>query len=844
MRELLQYVKRPGRYIGPEPNAVVKLHDSVKLKIALVYPDLYEIGISNLGLRILYGLINDLPYALAERAYMPGKDMEAAMERHAVTLSTIESDTPLDQFDIIGITLQTELNFPNALHVIGLSGLKPYSRERTDTFPLVIGGGSCAFSPEPVADFFDAFVIGDGEEAVRELIDTSIACREQGLLKQECLERIAHIEGVYVPCLYRQIQDTHGNFKGIMPVNKPARPLKRRILPGINNVVLKNSIVPLIKPVHDRLVVEIARGCTKGCRFCQAGMIYRPVREKNMGTILEEIKHNVDVSGFSDISLLSLSAGDYSHIHQLLKSFMSEFADDRCSLSLPSLRIDSVTSQMLEHIKQVRKTGFTVAIEAGTQRLRDAINKNIADEEIISSVELAAKMGWQTIKLYFMLGLPFETEDDVNGMAALIKRIYAAVRKHSKRTLVNASISAFIPKPHTPFQWAGMIAPEEYRKRLSIVKNSLKNTGVVIKQQLPEISIVEALLAKGDRRMARVIEEVVEHGFTIDSSETGIDYTAWYKAWVDAVGNNGLSLPDLLQQRSHEDPFPWDHIDTLIPKSFLWQEYQESQHGSLTPDCFQAVCTDCGVCDFKRIEPVAAETEPPKIAVSVEQHDTERWSTVMRIQYTKAGLMRFLGHLELMDFLMHALHRSGLPLAYTAGFHPKPVVSFSDPLPLGIESSAEYMDVRLNGDMDPGKVMQALKKTEHRGLTFINAVSIPYGSKPVSSAIRAVHYELVLDAVNSCNMSVLSSAIDLLLSSEKFMIVSGHKDKTGELDIRPFIDVISIDVSGRLFMVIKRIQGRIIGPVDIMEKGLGIPYMDIIGAPLKKVKVDFNDDGK
>ncbi len=836
MRELLPYVRRPGRYIGPEPNAVVKQHDTVKLKTALVYPDLYEIGIANLGLRILYELINELPYALAERAYSPGSDMEAIMSRYNAKLTTIESDTPLDTFDIIGITLQTELNYTNAINILKLAGLPLRANDRKATFPLVIGGGSCAFNPEPVADFFDAFVVGDGEGAIKEIIDTLVLCKEERAPKQECLKRIASIRGVYVPGLYRQIEDASGNFKGIVPVDASVPPVTRAVLPDINRVVVKNTIVPLIKPIHDRLVVEIARGCTKGCRFCQAGMIYRPVREKDMDVVIQEIKQNIDASGFSDISLLSLSAGNYTHILSLLKSFMAEFGDDRCSLSLPSLRIDSVTGQMLDQIRQVRKTGFTVAIEAGTQGLRNKINKNISDEEILTSVELAAKMGWQTIKLYFMLGLPFETEDDVKGMGELIKRIHTAVRKHNKRTRINASISAFIPKPHTPFQWAEMISPEAFKTKLSIVKTGIRNTGITVKHQLPEISAVEAVLARGDRSIGAVIEGIVRHGITADSSETGFDYQIWF----DTLRDKGFSLPALLGQKGPDDPLPWDHINTFIPKSYLLQEYRNADSGIRTPDCFAEACSDCGVCDFRSIEPVHAKNGLTKKQHTVNREDTSRWTTTIRVKYTKEGLIRFLGHLELIDFLLHLLHRSGLPLAYTKGFHPKPVVSFSDPLPLGIESTAEYIDIKLFSDAGAGTFLQALKRMDYDGLRFLDAVTLPYGSKPVNSSTKAIHYEMELAAIKSCTLSVAGTALDILVNSEKFMIPSNKK--TGEFDIRPFIDVLRLDAAGRLFLVIKSLNNRIIGPLDIIEKGLGIPYHEIIGAPLKKVKVDFENE--
>ncbi len=869
MRELLAQVRRPTRYIGPEPNAVVKQHDSVRLKVALVYPDLYEVGMTNLGIRILYERINDLSYALAERAYLPGEDMESVMRRHGGRLSTLETDTPLDRFDIIGITLQTELNYVNTLHALRLSGLAARSAARKACFPLVIGGGSCAFNPEPMADFFDAFVIGDGEDAVIEIIDAIARCKENGLPKASCLDALAHIEGVYVPSRYRQIIDENGNFRAILPDDTSVPRVRKRILPDINQVVLRRPIIPFVRPVHDRLVVEIARGCTRGCRFCQAGMIYRPVREKDMETVLKEIEENSSASGFSDISLLSLSAGDYTMISPLLRSFMSQFAGERCSVSLPSLRIDSVTGPLLDQIRQVRKTGLTVAIEAGTQRMRDIINKGITEEDIIASVQLAARMGWQTIKLYFMLGLPFESDADVTGMAGLINRIYAAVREHSGRTQINVSIAAFIPKPHTPFQWSGMIASEEFRRRLSIVRSMVKGKKITIKYQKPEISVIEAILARADRRIGPVIEEVARHEASIGSagevSDSPSSFAAQapheassdadddamhrndYRVWLDAIASRGLSLSDLLGNLGTDQPLPWDHIDTSIPISFLKQEYERARDGIVTKDCFQAVCTDCGVCDFSRIEPRSSREPQSGVlrrgsAAQRSRVMPDRWTTDVRVRYTKAGTMRFLGHLELIDFIMHALHRTGLPLVYTTGFHPKPIVSFSEPIPAGIESSAEYMDIKLSGETDPDRTLAALKRVGYRGLEFVESIRLPYGTMPVGGAVRAVHYELALDAVRSCTMSVLGPAIDLLLISERFMVPLSRKDREDETDVRPFIRTLRVDESGRLLMVMQRVHGRLIGALDILEKGLGIPYHDIIGAPLKKVAVEFGDE--
>lgn len=836
MREFLQYVKKPGRYIGPEPNAIVKQHSTVKLKVALVYPDLYEIGISNLGLRIIYELINELSYALAERAYSPAIDMENLLRKHKAKITTIESDTPLDEFDIIGITLQTELNYVNVVNILKLAGLHVRSKDRKSFSPIIIGGGSCTYNPEPIADFFDAFVIGDGEVVIKDIIDTVIQCKENGISKQLCIDQLANIKGIYVPALYNQVEVHDGNFKGIVPINPSAPQVTRVVFPDINKVVLKHQIIPFVKPVHDRIVVEIARGCTKGCRFCQAGMIYRPVREKDVDNILNEIKNNILTSGFSDVSLLSLSSADYTHIVSLLKAFMSQFKDNQCSISLPSLRVDSVTGQILNQISQVRKTGFTVAIEAGTQRLRNVINKNITDEQIISSVELAAKMGWQTIKLYFMLGLPFETDEDVIGMAELIKRIHSAVRKYNIRTRINASISAFIPKPHTPFQWVEMIKPATFMAKLATIKKIIKSTDVVIKHQPPEISIIEAILARADRRLSGVIEDVSKHGITTDSSFVDSQYSIW----INAITSRGISIQDLLRERLYNEPLPWDHINTFLPKSFLWQEYEKAKLAIATPDCFTQVCYDCGVCDFKKVEPMhAKDTITTQTNLKKEVEETT-WTTPVRIRYTKTGLIRFLGHLELVDFLIRVINRAKLPLIYTRGFHPKPIVSFSEPLSAGIESYAEYLDLKLSGDITPDTVKQKLNAVEHEGLRFLDVASLPYHSKPVSNAIKAVYYEMPLFNISSCNMSIISSAIDLLMKSDSFIIKKN--DKPIEINVRPYIEFLEIDPEGKLLMCIKKINNRMIGPLDIIEKALGITYYEIITAPLKKVNVDFENE--
>ncbi|HRF89841.1 MAG TPA: TIGR03960 family B12-binding radical SAM protein, partial [Desulfobacter postgatei] len=512
---ILNRVQTPTRYSGNEINTVKKDLSQVDLTFALAFPDLYEIGTSHFGLQILYSILNNREDIAAERFFAPAPDMEALMREKKVPCLSMETRTPLDQFDIIGVSLLYELNFTNILTLFDLSGIPFYADQRDDTFPLIIAGGPCAFNPEPLADFFDAFVIGDGEQVITRVADAVIAFKKQGDGKKKTLLRIlSRIEGVYVPSFFTVSRDGEGH-QVLTPLYEDHSLIRRAILTELTVEDFPISpIVPFGKPVHDRLRLEIARGCSRGCRFCQAGMIYRPVRERSLEDLLKITQTSLANTGYSDISLLSLSTGDYSQLPTLIEELLLLSQGQCNAISLPSIRAEKLTPQLMELIKSVRKTGFTIAPEAGTQRLRDIINKNLTEESIAKTVENALSLGWKNIKLYFMTGLPFEQMDDIQGIADLSQRLASKYTKGKQ--MINVSVTCFIPKAHTPFQRHAQMTLEQTREKLQYLKDNLRHPKVNLKWQDPKMSLLEGVWARGDRALSPLLVKAFELGCRLD----------------------------------------------------------------------------------------------------------------------------------------------------------------------------------------------------------------------------------------------------------------------------------------------------------------------------------------
>lgn len=590
----LSKVTKPGRYIGGEWNSVVKNWDNVITRVSLAYPDLYEIGMSNLGLAIIYDIINSQPESLAERVYAPWVDMEAEMRRSAIPLFSLESRRPLKEFDIIGFSLGYELTYTNVLNMLDLAGIPVFASQRDDSYPLVIAGGSCALNPEPMADFIDLFVLGEGEEVIVELLSTFRQWKLGGSRsKQELLREMAKISGIYVPRLYRVDYNDDGTVSKITPASPElSLKIRRRVVGKMPPAVTK-PVVPFLATIHDRAAIEIQRGCTRGCRFCQAGVIYRPLRERPVAEVLTAIDELLKNTGYSELSLLSLSTGDYSDIERLVGELSRRYKEDNLKLSLPSLHVGSRSVKLMDSITAGKKAGLTFAPEAGSERLRRIINKSLSEAELSQTLSTALERGWSNVKLYFMIGLPGETLDDVESIVRLVRQSGSVWKRNTGRMLhVKVSVSAFVPKAHTPFQWVPQTAEDELRAKIDSLRLSLKRLGLRLSWQHPAMSHLEGVLARGDRRLAPAIYRAWQLGATFSAWSELFDYAKWHQAF-DECGLAPAFYAN--RQRDLEETLPWSHIDVGVSKSFLKQEYLNSQKETATEDCRFGRCNTCGL---------------------------------------------------------------------------------------------------------------------------------------------------------------------------------------------------------------------------------------------------------
>ncbi len=589
---LLAAVERPARYIDHEWAA---RHDAdAAYRAALVYPDTYEVGMANQALAILYDRLNGIDDVAAERAFVPWRDMIQAMRASDVPLFTLESCRPLAECDLIGITLPYELTYTNVLEVLDLAGIPVRSADRSDGHPLVIGGGPCAYNPEPVAPFFDAILIGDGEDAVLDIVSVHRAALAAGMSREATLKRLASIQGVYVPCLYEQAKD------GVVAAaaGAPERVVKS-VVPDLDAVRSPVCpVVPFMDVVHDRATVEVLRGCSRGCRFCQAGMVYRPTRERSADHIVRDALAALECTGHEEVSLTSLSTADHASLEEVLRRLSRRLGGSGVSLSLPSLRVDAFSLGMARLLGGGRKAGLTFAPEAGTQRLRDVINKNVTEAELLETIDRAFRAGWRRVKLYFMIGLPTETDEDVRGIGALVGRVLAAAREATPAdqrggVRVGVSVSTFVPKAHTPFQWEPQIPLEEVGRRHGILREAMPHKGVDLSWHDPDASFLEGVLARGGREVADVIEAAWRAGAVFDAWSEEFDLGIW----LDAMARCGVDGTGLANEpRGPDRPLPWDHIDTGLARRFLLSERERAYSGVITEDCTFTDCTGCGVC--------------------------------------------------------------------------------------------------------------------------------------------------------------------------------------------------------------------------------------------------------
>jgi len=733
-KNLWRKIRDPITLVGNELNIPKKNFDNTEVRTLFAFPDLYRMGMSNQGLKILYEIINSRSEFSAERVFSVTPDIEKTMRDGDVPLYSLETKSTFDEFDLIAFSIPHELSYTSILQILELGDIKLLSKEREE-LPLVIGGGPAVVNPEPIAPFFDLIFIGDGEEGIIDILDVVSVAKKQTWDRLQLLENLKNIEGVYIPDFFTPVY-VDNKLKDYSYKYKDYTKVKKRIFKDINEVSYPvDQLVPLTTAVHDRFTVEVARGCVRSCRFCQAGMTYRPVRERDINQILDVVKKGVNSTGIGDISFLSLSVGDYTKINELVAETMNWAEKENVSLSFPSIRVDTLQEEVIEQIKKVRKTGFTIAPETGSDRLRAFINKEWTNDEIVEAAKKVYDAGWSNIKLYFMIGLPSETEGDIDAIVDLVKKV-----RQIKNKKVSASVAMFVPKPQTPFQWDNFKGIEYGNDVLDKLKYKIRKVGGNVKWHTPELSYFETILSSGDRRVASIILNVYQNGGRLDNWN---DYFN-LDLWKTAVENSNLPYYDWIGKKNFDDFLPWDIIDYRIPKKFFVSERNKAEKFVKTDSCLTSSCTGCGVCDFKEINNLP--TEELIKTKDVFKNDNKKSGNVRYkylVYYGKKNELKYISTKDLNRLWGIFLRRAGLNVYFSEGFHPLTKLTFINPASVGVESEEEIVEIYLNEKYSVEYLVKVFSDTLPENLLPVKVVPVE-GKININTILEGFKYEITI----------------------------------------------------------------------------------------------------